>query len=175
MCRKQDSKLEFYREALRQTELRLDDMSSLADNADRRAMAFAASFAGLAFALLSFLSQLPNMFVGLLTVVALVICALRSVSSCLPRDFHIRGTMCRKWEEHLEDNDINLDSISAQARENDQRLKFNEIRLDEAGQKVTQSFRWAVYSLWFFAGGQFGEILDVRNIVLLIQSAANSS
>lgn len=147
-------------EALRQTELSLEDLGILASNADQRAMALASTLAAIAALIATLASNTPSPLLSFITCALLVIASFLSASSCMPRAFHIRGHRWEDWYGHIKEGDSFYDAISAQAGENDNRIKTNYSRLEAAGKTTSRAFVMGFVTLCFFVGSQLGAVIQ---------------
>ena len=153
---KHNNKLNIASEALRQTELHLEDFNSLASNADQRAMALAGTLAAIATILATLAPSTPSPFLSYLSCVGFVLASFMAASSCMPRDFHVRGHRWADWEGHLTDDDNFVDVIASQAKENDDRIKDNFDVLKSAGDAIKRAFIFAFWVFCFFLFSQIG-------------------
>jgi hypothetical protein len=154
-----NAQMDIAKEALRQTELRLEDISGLASSADQRAMALSATLAAITVLLATFAKELPSPLFVYLSSLGLLIAIFLSIRSCLPRDFHVRGHFWSDWYGHIEDNDTLYSAIASQAQENDNRLRENDETLRQSARTLRKAFVIAVYSLCFLIGAQVGSLI----------------
>jgi hypothetical protein len=145
-------------EALRHTELRLEDLEKYAAGADRRALAFSAALAALASATLAYSQSAYNPTACVLSAMALIACATAAVWTALPRSFHTRGHYWRDWKGHIDDNDSFFDVIASQASENDDRILENEAVLENSANNFRRTFYIAFWILMFNLGAQLGSV-----------------
>ncbi|MGR3635118.1 MAG: hypothetical protein ACU0BK_04245 [Shimia sp.] len=153
-----DSALDIAQEALRQSELMIEDTNHLATSADQRAMALAATLATVASLLVALGGATPAPFFAYLSSAGFIVASFMAASSCMPRDFHIRGHWFRDWKGHIDDNDRLIDALSSQAKENDDRIDKNYAALKVAGKSTRRAFPFSFCVFAFFAGSQLGGV-----------------
>ncbi|WP_282077805.1 hypothetical protein [Epibacterium ulvae] len=151
-------KIQIALEALRQTELQLEDFISLANNADQRAMALTTSNIAIATVLAAIAQQLPSTFFAYICCGLYIVLASLSASTSLPRRFHVRGHYWRDWEGHITEGDSYYDAISAQAAENDIRLDENFASMERVGERHRKILKAIPYPLFLCLGTQIGSI-----------------
>ncbi|CUH77275.1 hypothetical protein TRM7557_01292 [Tritonibacter multivorans] len=154
-----DTKLKIACEALRQTELQLEDFISLANNSDQRAMAMAAANIGLATVVVTLSGICPSPPVAFLSCVGFVFCFVLSVKSGSPRRFYVRGHNWKDWVGHIDENDTFYDAISSQAEENDYRIEQNLKDMANLARTQKQALTFSAYCLVFFVFGQLGAVV----------------
>ena len=155
-----DMRLEILKEALRHTEMRIDASVTLATSADQRAI----QFSGMCIAISTLLITLGKQETQIITQIGglcQIISAAIAAYSCRPQSFHVAGHKYEDWKGHLEDKDQLADVIESQCEENDERIKFNENRLGNAG--VLMRFALLI---------SFGSLALI--IALLIAATANA-
>ncbi|WP_170414747.1 hypothetical protein [Ruegeria atlantica] len=155
-----NNKLNIALEALRQTELHLEDFNNLASNADQRAMALAGTLAAIAAILATLSPSAPSPFLSYVSCGGFVVASFMAASSCMPRNFHVRGHRWEDWEGHLTDNDNFIDAVASQAKENDGRIKDNFDDLKSAGDATRRSFIFAFWVFCFFLFSQVGAYIS---------------
>lgn len=151
--------LEVTKEALRQTELRLEDLEKNATSAERRLGVFVSVCAVLASITFLYSTRLPYFEVALLSGILLIFVATLAVWIALPRKFHSRGHFWRDWKGHLEDKDKLHVVLASQAEENDARIDTNEAELDRLAVKFRLCFNLFFWSVCLSIGGQLGGAL----------------
>lgn len=147
------------KEALRQTEIHLEDFNSLATSADQRAMAFGTILTAMATLIAAFAKSLPAPLLSYVSAAALICCALVAISSSLPRSFHVRGHYWSEWKGHIEDKDKYIDVIQSQAEENDARIRCNYKLLEKSAKRYRWAYTLALWTSCFFVGSQLGGVL----------------
>ncbi|MEP4196952.1 MAG: hypothetical protein ABJL99_15100 [Aliishimia sp.] len=135
--------LDIAKEALRQTEIRLEDMNGIASSADRRAMALASFYAALATFLATFAANFAIIWVVYACSVGFAVSAALAIKSCMPRNFHVRGHYWHEWVGHISDCESYFDAIKSQAKENDDRIDKNDATLKSSGENVILSYKCA--------------------------------
>lgn len=156
-----DNALLVVSEALRHTEMRLEDLEKFATSAERRIAGFATVSIALAATTFLYLERMPSFLCGLLSGIVIVFAVINSVSAIQPALFHTRGHFWRDWKGHLQDSDLFLDVLISQASENDARIEANEIHLDRMAKKTKLSFFMLVYSVLFNISAQIGALLVI--------------
>ena len=78
-------------EALRHTEMRLEDLEKNASSAERRLGWFTTSTAALAGFTFLYASQMPEPLLAVISGFGLITAAMLAVWIALPRRFHVRG------------------------------------------------------------------------------------
>lgn len=148
------NELEIGKEALRQTELQLQGLENLANNADSRAMAFAASATATFAFWITIASKLPVPICAFLGAAFALISAAIAIYSASPRLFHVLGHTWAQWKGHVEDNDEIKDVLITQAEENDNRIIDNRASLKRRSFWLSVSITILVYSQVFIISGQ---------------------
>ena len=142
-------------EALRQTELWLEDQQAVVTAAEQRAFQFAGYCVLTATLGAGFARDLPHPESMYMAAVGLVFSAAWAVYTGIQKRFYHRGHLWREWAGHVADGDTFIHVLVSQAKENDDRINYN-LRCLEAG--VTHyrlSFLLAVFSVSIFMLGQF--------------------
>ena len=142
-----DNQQKIIEEALRQTELQLEDLQAIATAAEARAFQFSSTTVLVATLATAFAERLPSPNGVYLGAVGLIAASSWAIFSVLPRTFHIRGLRWSEWKPHVTDNDEHGQVLESQAAENDQRIQFNFQRLHESSSHFTLSFRIAFASI----------------------------
>ncbi|WP_170606140.1 hypothetical protein [Ruegeria arenilitoris] len=153
-----NNKLNIAIEALRQTELQLEDINNLASNADQRAMALAGTLAAMATILATLASRTPSPFLSYVSCGGFIVASFVAASTCMPRRFHIRGHRWEGWKGHVDDNDDFLEVVISQAEENDIRISENFTKLNKAAKVTWHSFTFAFWVFCFFLFSQIGTV-----------------
>ncbi|MDZ7909734.1 MAG: hypothetical protein U5N10_16985 [Gemmobacter sp.] len=157
-----DNKHKIILEALRQTELWLEDQQAVVTACEQRAFQFSAACVLIATFGVSFASDLPNPFAMYLGAAGLVISAIWSLYSALPRHFYNRGHLWENWCGHVHDNDSIWEVLVSQAEENDVRINYNIKSLEESAVHFKVSFMFSLVSISVFALGQlFASLADL--------------
>ncbi len=136
-----DNRTKVVSEALRHTEMRLQDLEAFASNADRRATAFAATSAAVAAILIANASRATWPIAFYAVASALIFSGILATWSQMPRKFEVRGHFWRDWAGHVETDDSLVDVLISQAKENDVRIDLNE----KALVKSARIIKWAFY------------------------------
>jgi hypothetical protein len=150
-------------EALKQTELHLEDLQGVAAAAEARAFQFASMavlVATLATALASQMPHSPSIYFG---SIGLVISAFWAIFAVRPRVFHIRGHRWADWKPHVDENDKYDEVVISQAEENDERIRVNFEILKESAAHFSLSFAISFFSLLVAIIGQCVAISDGQN------------
>lgn len=147
-------------EALRHTELRLESLNGLAVLAETKAMQFATIITAFTTILAINANNFPNAEMTYISAVLLIIVALISIRTALPKNFHITGHYWREWKPHVTDNDDFVSVLISQAEENDTRIDYNEKKLSEIAENFKKSFICLILVLSFFAGSQIESLLN---------------
>ena len=155
-----NDKLNIALEALRQTELQLEDTNSLATSADQRAMALAGTLAGVATLVGTLAIQTPSPAFALISSGGFVVCSFLAASSCMPRSFYIRGHRWRDWKGHIDEGDSYFAAISSQAEENDERIDKNFSSLKRAANSTSRAFSFSFWVFCFFVYSQIGVLVS---------------
>lgn len=143
-------------EALRQTEMQLEDLNQLATSADQRAMAFSATSGLLATLLINSAGEHLSVPWVYISCFGLVLSAMISIWSCMPRSFYIRGHTWKDWRGHIDDRDTYVLAVASQAAENDDRIQENFAALKRSGSMMKVSYFLAFYSILFLIGAELG-------------------
>ncbi|MFO1203891.1 MAG: hypothetical protein U1E58_14770 [Tabrizicola sp.] len=141
-------------EGLRQTELQLEDLQSIATSSEARAFQFAGYCVLIATFASPFAEKLPNPLAFYLCAAGLMFSAVWAIYSVIPRRFHIRGHRWEDWKDHIPDNDSLVAVLISQADENDARIKFNYEVLEQSAMHFRVSFCFALVSVSIFSIGQ---------------------
>ncbi|MBL4750635.1 MAG: hypothetical protein JKX71_08685 [Amylibacter sp.] len=144
MC--DNDKLKILEEAIRHTEIRLEDFLKLGLAADQRAMTFASLSMAIAAILASSAGGTTSPFIIYAGSISIVLGSALSMWSAKPKTFEVRGHRYEDWEDHITNSDTYEDVLKSQAKENDDRLKDNLQSLKESGQIFTFSLVWTVLS-----------------------------
>jgi len=147
-----DDNMSIAKEALRQTELRLEDLEKFAAASDRRATATTAIFSTASGVALLNLEQLGVFWLDKAPGVMFAVCAFLSAQSAVPRSYHSRGHFFADWEGHITENDSYYEAVVSQAKENDQRIIFNEGIRKEAAKKTKWAMSLGFWTFCFYAG-----------------------
>lgn len=121
------------REALRQTELHLEDLLQTASAAEQRVYQLAATCVMIATVATALANEAPNAIPIYVSAAGLVVSALWAIWGTGPRLFHIRGHRWKDWKGHVEDKDTVLQVLISQAEENDKRIEENLSNLKGLG------------------------------------------
>lgn len=146
-------RIEIIREALRQTEMRLEDLQTNAAAAETRAYQFCAATVLLATFATTVAERTSNPFTTNLAAIVLAFSGFLAFHSVLPRRFHVRGHYWKEWKGHLDDRDTLEVALTSQAEENDDRIRFNEKNLEKCGSEFFLSFLVAALSVAIFGLG----------------------
>ncbi len=164
----QENKTKVILEALRHTELHLEDLQGNAASSEQRAFQFAATCILLATLIGAFASTVSFKLALIVSSSGLVVAAFWAFWSVLPRRFHIRGHRWEDWKGHVDDNDEFIDVIVSQAEENDARIKENFQKLEDSAFHFRISLWIAFLAVAVFVLGQllpvshYGGISDVK-------------
>ena len=142
------------REALRQTELHIEDLQATATVAEARAFQFSASCVLLATLASALAQSALSPFSVYVSSCGLIAAAFWAICSALPRKFHIRGHRWELWQEHVVDDDCFDEVLISQANENDIRIRENFQKLEESAFHFLISLKIAFCSMVFFVLGQ---------------------
>ena len=129
----EDTKTMIAHEAMRQTEIRLDDLLKNGHAADQRAFTFAAIAIGAAGIFVSPAANAQFPVPSLLGCIGIILGALICILSALPQKFHVKGHYYKDWAGHIDDEDNLFQCYSSQGLENDERIQRNEDSLEKAG------------------------------------------
>jgi len=149
-----DNKQKIIAEALRQTELWLEDQQAVATACEQRAFQFSGHCVLIATFGVSFAGKLANPFAMYLGAIGLVFAAIWSLASAQLGNFHNRGHRWTDWQGHVLENDNFWEVLVTQAEENTDRINFNEGRLERSAVHFRVSFMFALLSIVVFALGQ---------------------
>lgn len=149
-----DTALQIAKEALRQTELRLEDTQKNAGVAETRASHLATVNLVLATLLVTLSKELSFELPAFISAIVLVISAFIAVGSVMPRKFHSRGHFWREWSPHIDDRDTLFQAISSQAAENDTRIADNERSLETSASLFRVALRCTLGAVTFFVASQ---------------------
>jgi hypothetical protein len=153
-------------EALRQTELHIEDLQALATVAETRAFQFSSSCVLIATLGIALAQAALSPFAVYVSAAGLISSAFWALWSTLPRKFHIRGHRWIYWVEHVSDDDDFEVVLISQAEENDERIKYNFSRLEESAFHFRISLRIAFASIVLFILGQLIVIYQTGNSLL---------
>jgi hypothetical protein len=141
-------------EALRQTELHIEDLLALATVAETRAFNFSSSCVLIATLGVALAQIALSPFAVYVAGVGLISAAFWSLWSTSPSKFQIRGHRWTYWEGHVTDNDPFEEVLISQARENDDRIELIFRKLEERATHFRISLWIAFGSIAFFVLGQ---------------------
>lgn len=133
-------RIDVVKEALRHTELRLQDLEALASNADRRAAAFTATSAAIAAILVTNGPKALDMPTVYIAAVLCLIAGAISFWSMMPKQYHVRGHYFRDRKGHIDEGDTLEVALLSQAEENDERIDFNETVLLSSANSIRSAF-----------------------------------
>jgi hypothetical protein len=156
-----DEQKEIILQAIRQTEIRLEDLQSLATAAENRAFQFASATILLATLFTPFVDKLSNPLAAAVGIMLLIIAGGLSFFLTMPRKFHVRGHYWSEWEPHVTEKDSIESVLISQAAENDDRIRFNEKVLVVSAGAFRLSFLIALFGVTFCAFGQLVSIVSV--------------
>ena len=158
------TELEIVKQALRHTEMRLEDLEKYASSAEHRLNWFTTLVVALGSALFIYTPTLPAGWASVLTGISLVGIGFVASSRGLSRDFHCRGHFWRDWEGHVEDHDTLYVTLVSQCEENDERIIVNEEELKRSASSFRTAFVLAAWSLAFFGGTQLGAMPEIKAV-----------
>ncbi len=146
------------KEALRHTEMRLEDLEKNATSAERRLGWFTTAAAALASVTFLYAHDMPTPAIAVISGLGLTTSAVLAIWIALPRNFHVRGHFWRDWKGHIDDGDILAYALEAQANENDARLINNESELARMAKNFRHCFNLLFWSVCLNLGGQIGSL-----------------
>jgi hypothetical protein len=153
-------------EALRQTELHIEDLQALATVAETRAFHFSSSCVLIATLGVALAQVALSPFAVYVSAVGLIAAAFWALRSALPRKFHIRGHRWVHWKGHVDDDDLLQDVLISQAEENDTRIKYNFEKLEDSALHFRISLWIAFGSVAVFILGQLFVITRAGTVPL---------
>lgn len=122
-------KLKMLQEAVRHSEVHLESLNNIATSADTRAGAFT-GLAGVMGALfLTTASSVTYSELNFMGGIAVLIGAIGTAASCMPRGFHAPGDRFEDWKVQIDDGDTFHDILVAQGEANDKKIEYNECKL----------------------------------------------
>ena len=148
-------KEQIIREALRQTELWLEDQQAVVTAAEQRAFQFAGYCVLIATLGTSFAQDVPHPATMYIGAIGLVLSAAWAVYTGIQKSFYHRGHFWRDWVGHISDGDTITHALSEQAKENDARIDYNLKCLEAGAAHYRLSFMLAALSISIFVFGQF--------------------
>ncbi len=141
-CEK-DNELKIKLEGLRESEVHLGQLNSIAASADSRAMAFTGLAGVIGTLLLSTATDVELPVINYVAAILVFLGAIGTASSCMPRGFYVSGDRYEQWKFHANAGDPFVEAVDQQGKENDDRIAFNEAKLKEAASKF-QTGVWLV-------------------------------
>lgn len=102
--------------------------------------------------------NMPDPNAAYIGSVILIGSAFWAIYSVLPRAFHIRGHRWSEWKPHLSAGDSVEKVLTSQAAENDDRIRYNFEKLNQAALHFKISFGLAFLSILISATGQFAAV-----------------
>lgn len=154
----EDNRSAVIREALRHTEMWLEDLEKHAASAELRTISFSATTTAIATLLVVLAANHANPGVILIGATGCVIATVIALIGALPRLFHIRGHKWEDWKDHVTDGDTLDDVLISQAEENDDRISQNTRQLESAARSLRGAFALFFFSICFIIGGSTSSV-----------------
>lgn len=153
-CDLTSNNLHIVMEALRQTELMLEDLQATAAAGEQRAFQFATGCLLIATLAATLADQATSSLAVYSGAAGLVGASFWSLWSVRPSHFYIRGHSWNDWKGHIDTNDLLIDVLISQAEENDLRIASNLRALTERARQFNRAMLVAAGSMFLIGFGQ---------------------